>query len=130
MPPIGTLHDTLFTAADEYVQKTFNWTLKRVTSFFNTLKGGPELAILRTKGFFIIQLRIAYDKYDKEPDLHCVAYDGAEIKDNARTAKVKVVDDMDRSSPLMARKVFSSLFRNGLEVRIKNIYELSPMGSR
>ena len=127
MPPTGSDHDVLFTSADIYVQQKFKWTLNRVTVRFNSIKGGPELAILKASGFFIIQLRITYDKDDKEPDLHCVSYDGVEVKDNARTAKVKTIDENDRSSADEARKVFNSLFRKGLQVRIKNIYQLIPM---
>ena len=127
MPPAGSTHDTLFTTADAYVRLTFNLRLRRVTAVFNSQKGGPEVAILRSAGFFIIQLRITYDKDDKQPDLHCVAYDGVEIKDNARTAKVKIIEDVDRASTEGARKVFNSLFRHGLLVRIKNIYELAPV---
>ena len=100
-----------------------------MTSSFNSCKGGAALAVLRSKGFFIIQLRIAYHKDDKKPDRHCVAYDGVEIKDNARTAKVKIIDDTDRDpfQPHKAREVFDSLFRKGLQVRIKNVYELAPL---
>ena len=127
MPPAGSDHDTLFTSADKYVKDKFKWTLSRVTAGFNSHEGGPALAVLKAKGFFIIQLRITYDKDDKEPDLHCVSYDGAEIKDNARTAKVKIIDDADRSSSDNAREVFNSLFRKGLQVRIKNVYELTSM---
>jgi len=49
------------------------------------------------------------------------------VKDNARTSKVKVIDEDDRSFSNNARDVFDSLFPRGLMVRIKNIYELTPL---
>jgi len=127
MPPAGSDHDTLFTSADKYVKDKFKWTLSRVTAGFNSHEGGPALAVLKAKGFFIIQLRITYGQDDKDPDLHCVSYDGVEVKDNARTSKVKVIDEDDRSFSNNARDVFDSLFPRGLMVRIKNIYELTPL---
>ena len=87
-------------------------------------KGGVALALLRSAGHYVVQLRIATGKDDKEPDLHCLAYDGVTVRDNYRCAKVKLIDEGDRASPEAARKVFDTLFSAGLEVRIKNVYEL------
>ena len=120
--PAGRDENTRFAAADEYV-KTLGFTLRRVTCRF-MVKGGVELALLRTSGLYVVQLRIATGKEDREPDLHCVAYDGITVRDNYKWAKVKQIDEGDRSSPEAARKVFASLFSAGLEVRIKNVYEL------
>ena len=112
-----------FEVADKYVQQ-FNLKLTCITKLFKQ-KGGPALALWRTKGrMFIIQLMVTYDNADKNPDLHCVAYDGVEVKDNNKKSKCKVIDDTDRSSPEEARKLLSSLFP-GLEVRVKNVYELA-----
>ena len=88
------------------------------------VKGGPELALLNTTGFFVVQLTIAYNKDDKVPDKHCVAYDGLTVRDNYKHSKVKEIDATDRSSPENARAVFNSLFPK-MQVRIKNVYELS-----
>ena len=114
--------DTKFTKADEYVQQ-YDLTLQRVTQRF-MVKGGPELALLNTTGFFVVQLTIAYNKDDKVPDKHCVAYDGLTVRDNYKHSKVKEIDATDRSSPENARAVFNSLFPK-MQVRIKNVYELS-----
>ena len=116
--------DTKFTKADEYVQH-FGLSLQRVTPRFK-VKGGPELALLNATGFFVVQLTIAYNKDDKSPDKHCVAYDGLTVRDNYQYSKVKEIDSTDRSSPEDARAVFNSLFKN-MQVRIKNVYELSRM---
>jgi len=113
--------NTRFQLADEYVQR-FGLRLERVTKQF-MVKGGPALKLFNTKGLYMVQLRVAYDKEDKEPDLHCVAYDGQYVKDNNRYSKVKEIEDLDRSSRESARAVFDSLFK-GLQVRINNVYEL------
>ena len=123
--PDGPDQNTKFSVADKFV-KQFGLTLKRVTGTFNYgVKGGTALSLLRTKGLFIVQLRIAYNKDDKAPDLHCIAYDGSTLRDNYQRAKVKELDSTDRSCSENARKVFDS-FSPGLEVRIKNVYELAP----
>ena len=120
--PAGRDENTRFAAADEYV-RTLGFALHRITCRF-MVKGGVELALLRTSGLYVVQLRIATGKEDREPDLHCVAYDGITVRDNYKWAKVKQLDEGDHSSPEAARKVFGSLFSAGLEVRIKNVYEL------
>ena len=56
-----------------------------------------------------------------------MAYDGNEVKDNAKMAKVKIIDEKDRSSSYDAHKVFDSLFSKTLIVRIKDVYQLKPM---
>ena len=124
MMPDAADQDTKFIKADEYVQQ-FGLTLQRVTQRF-MIKGGPELALLNTTGFFVVQLTIAYDKNDKNPDKHCVAYDGLTVRDNYKYSKVKEIEATDRSSPENARAVFNSLFKN-MQVRIKNVYELTRM---
>ena len=118
--------NTRFRVADDFVSQ-FGLTLQRVTSRFMSAKGGVALALLRATGHFVVQLRITTGKDDKEPDLHCVAYDGLTLRDNYQWSKVKDLDEDDRASPNSARKVFDSLFQRGLEVRIKNIYQLMPL---
>ena len=113
--------DTKFVEADKCVRQ-FGLTLQRVTQRF-MVKGGPELALLKSTGLFVVQLAIALDKDDKKPDKHCVAYDGATVRDNYKYAKVKEIDSTDRASPEAARAVINSLFKN-MQVRIKNVYEL------
>ena len=116
--------DTKFAEADKCVRQ-FGLTLQRVTQRF-MVKGGPELALLKSTGLFVVQLAIALDKDDKKPDKHCVAYDGATVRDNYKYAKVKEIDSTDRASPEAARAVINSLFKN-MQVRIKNVYELTRM---
>jgi len=122
MPAAVPDQNTRFAKADEYVER-FGLTLGRVTKRFHE-KGGPAFHLLRASGHYIVQLRVATGKDDAEPDLHCVAYDGATVRDNHRRAKVKELDASDRTEQ-SACKVFDSLFP-GLEVRIKNVYELAP----
>ena len=115
--------NTRFTAADAYVAQ-FGLTLRRVTNRFMQ-KGGVAFHLLNATGLFVIQLRITTGKDDKNPDLHCVAYDGKTVRDNYQYAKVKNLDATDRM-PEHAHEVFDSLF-HGLEVRIKNVYQLLPI---
>jgi hypothetical protein len=110
--------DTTFSSADVYVRQ-YGQQLQRVTSQFQ-LKGGPELAILRAKGLYIIQLKIPNDT--GTPDLHCISYDGATLRDNDQYTKVKVLDATDRESTKNARAVFYSLFKT--IVFIRNVYQL------
>ena len=124
--PADPSENTLFMAADNFVSQ-FGLTLQRVTSRFMSAKGGVALALLQASGYFVVQLRITAGKDDKDPDLHCVAYDGATVRDNYQWSKVKDLDEGDRASPASARKVFNSLFHRDLEVRIKNVYELMPL---
>jgi hypothetical protein len=114
--------DVLFTDADTFVRDRFGLSLKRVTKHF-MIKGGPAYHILLASGLFLVQLRITDGPDDKKPDLHCVAYDGATIRDNYRWSKVKMLDDGDRASIDAARDVFNSLVR-GCRVEIKNVYQL------
>lgn len=108
-----------FQEADEYV-KQFGLTLRRVTKDF-MIKYGPEFNLLCTRGLYMVQMRVARDAKDKSPELHCIAYDGVSLKGNGRCSNE--IDESERSSHEVARKVFDSLFP-GLEVRVKNIYEL------
>ena len=124
--PADPNENTRFMAADNFVSQ-FGLTLQRVTSRFMSAKGGVALALLQASGYFVVQLRITAGKNDKDPDLHCVAYDGATVRDNYQWSKVKDLDEGDRASPASARKVFNSLFHRDLEVRIKNVYELMPL---
>jgi hypothetical protein len=123
--PDDPTRNTLFSDADSYLEK-HGLTLQRCTARFMVtgVKGGPQLALLRTKGLFVVQLRITSGKEDKEPDLHCVAYDGETVRDNYKYSKVKELDRSDSEASGAARKVFDSLFKPGLYVSIKNIYEL------
>ena len=117
--------NTLFTAADDYAQQN-GFSLKCISKDFQT-KGGPAFhLLLRTKGSFLVQLRVTSGKDDpKPPDLHCVAYDGICVRDNNKYTKVKLLEESDRTRE-KAHLVFDSLFFR-LEVRIKNIYELSKV---
>ena len=120
--PNDPTKNTLFSDADLYLEK-HGLTLLRCTQRF-TVKGGPALALLRTKGTFVVQLTITTGKEDKNPDLHCVAYDGKTVRDNYKYSKVKELDGSDSDNFEAARQVFDSLFQPGLQVRIKNVYEL------
>jgi hypothetical protein len=113
--------NTRFVAADMYVQQ-FGLTLQRVTQRF-MVKGGVALNLLQSEASYVVQLTIAEGKEDKNPDEHCVAYDGATVRDNYKYTKVKELDASDRESKAAARNVFDSLAK-GFDVRIKNAYEL------
>ena len=71
----------------------------------------------------VLQLALTYDNADKNPDLHCVAYDGTVVKDNSQHSKVKEVVASDRGDPASARAVLKDLFP-GLKVHVRNVYEL------
>ena len=114
--------DAKFSAAHTLVSR-YGLSLTRVTRRF-MLKGGAELALLRATGWFVVQLRITHDKHDRAPDLHCVAYNGAVIKDNHMYSKVKVLEASDRATQQAARDVFGSLHK-GLRVQVTNVYELA-----
>ena len=123
----GSDLNTSFNAVDTFLQKEAKWSLLRVSSEFQNVKGGAALAVLQpTNRLLIAQLAVTYDNSDKEPDLHCVAYDGVVVKDNWQHSKVKVIDDTDRATPEQARAVFDSLFP-GLKVRVCNVYELTSL---
>ena len=118
--------NTLFGAAATYAA-TLGFELKCVSKEFQQTKGGYALNLLsRDHGSFLVQLRVTTGPTDLEPDLHVVAYDGKTVRDNNRYTKVKILELCDRTKE-GARLVFDSLFE-GLEVRIKNIYELRKMG--
>jgi hypothetical protein len=136
--PLGKGEDVRFDVAIQAVA-TCNKTLVKVSKDFLHVKGGPELALLKvdTGRKFVVQLRITYAKSanggadDKNPDFHCVAYDGIMVKDSHKQTKVKVIQPSDRDKPKEARKVFKSLFRNGaegLKVELTNVYELVNAG--
>ena len=112
-----------FHAADALAVK-LGCRLQRVTTPFQQ-QGGPELALLRQEGLFVVQLSVTYGPDDLAPDLHCVAYDYLTVKDNYSHSKVKVLESRDRESKEIARVVFKSLFSPELVVRLKNIYELT-----
>jgi hypothetical protein len=123
--------DALFTTAQAYIESLGRLSptspplhrLPCVTKDF-LLKGGPAYHLLNTTGrLFLVHLLVSYGPDDKEPDDHCVAYDGLTVRDNGQYKKVKELDDGDRSSPEKARDVFDSLYK-GMMVRIKNVYEL------
>ena len=114
--------DALFTTAQTYVQ-TLGLRLSCITKDF-CLKGGPAYHVFNTTGrFLVVHLLVSFGAHDKEPDDHCVAYDGVTVRDNNQYKKVKQLDDGDRASPENARKVFDSLYPN-MMVRVKNVYEL------
>ena len=121
MMPHDPDENTRFVVADKYVQQ-FGLRLQRVTQQF-MVKGGPELDLLNSDGYFVVQLNITEGKEDKSPDEHCVAYDGTTVRDNYKYAKVKELDASDRESKAAARNVFGSLAK-GFDVRIENVYEL------
>ena len=107
-------------AADEYVHK-FGLELSRVTKDFMG-SGGLAFQLMQVSGSFVVQLRVTYGKDDTAPDLHCVAYDGLSIKDNYKYAKVKILEESDRSLQ-GSRAVFDSLLPD-LQVRVMNVYQL------
>jgi hypothetical protein len=115
--------DTPFSSAQSYAQQ-HGQELQRVSHQFQSKKGGPELAVLNAKGLYLIQVAISDDT--DTPNLHCIAYDGATLRDNDRYTKVKELDATDSESTQNARAVFRSLFP-GARVVIRNIYQLVPM---
>ena len=119
--PADPDQNTKFEVANKYVAR-FGLRLDRVTKEFQVKGGSPYHLLLRTTGSFIIQLRVTTGNDDPNPDLHCVAFDGSYIKDNYKYTKVKEIEESDRTQE-NARLVFDSLFP-GLEVRVKNVYEL------
>jgi hypothetical protein len=113
-----------FHAADELVAKV-GYRLERVTARFMESKGGLALSLLHAEeGLFVVLLCITLNQADREPDMHCVAYDGHTVRDNYQGTKVKVLDASDCESKEKARAVFDSLFPPGLVVRLVNVYEL------
>lgn len=117
--PSESAYKVRFREADEYL-KQFGLALRRVTKDF-MLKYGPQFNLLRTRGLYMVQMRVAYDCEDKSPELHCIAYDGVSLKGNGRCSKE--IDERERSSYEDARKAFDSLFP-GVESRVNNIYKL------
>ena len=118
----STHKNTPFFVAEAFV-KQFGLTLARVTQQFK-IAGGEELAILSERtGHYIIQLHITVDKHDKEPDLHCVYYNGRAIADNQKYSKIIYIQDKDRKSTRSARDVFDVVAPE-LTVRISNVYKL------
>ena len=104
---------------DAYLRDGRGWSLPRVSREFLSVPGGPELAVLRETGRrLVLQLALTYNNADKNPDLHCVAYDGTAVKDNNQHSKVKEVIASDRSDPASALAVLQSLFK-GLKVHVK-----------
>ena len=102
----------LHAAVDAYLRDGRGLSLPRVSREFLSEPGGPELAVLRETGRrLVLQLALTYDNADKNPDLHCVAYDGTAVKDNNQHSKVKEVIASDRSDPASALAVLQSLFR-------------------
>ena len=118
-PALLTHHAPPAQAADEYVHK-FGLELSRVTKDFMG-SGGLAFQLLQVSGSFVVQLRVTYGKNDS-PDLHCVAYDGLTIKDNYKYAKVKILEESDRTVD-GSRAVFDSLLPD-LQVRVMNVYQL------
>ena len=85
----STEENTPFLVAQDYVKKNFGLTLDRITKEFK-VKGGEQLALLSKRGgHYIIQLRVLLDNNDKEPDKHCVFYNGSELVDNQKHSKVE-----------------------------------------
>jgi hypothetical protein len=121
MPDEG---DTTTASIDTYLHE-FGLALTPVSGEFLGVKGGAELALLqRASGSFVAQLRVTIDNSDDQPDLHFVAFDGQCVKDNVRTAKVKVIDAGDRATACAARAVFKSLFPGG-KAMVSAVYQLS-----
>ena len=117
--------NTLFDAAGDFAA-TLGFKLACVSKEFQQTKGGYAFHLLsRDHASFLVQLRVTTGPTDPEPDLHVVAYDGKTVRDNNKYTKVKILEPCDRTKE-GARLVFDSLFE-GLEVRIKNIYELRKM---
>jgi len=114
--------NTLFSDADALV-RGFGLSLDRVTKDFMGPGGLAYQLLQKVAGSFVVQLRVTYGKEDREPDMHCVAYDCLTIKDNHKYTKVKILEESDRTVQ-GARAVFDSLLP-GLQVRVTNIYELS-----
>ncbi len=98
---------------------------KRVTGNFLSTIRGIAMALLRTKGNFLVQLNVRNNEYYKVGDKHCVASDGVSVKDNFQYAKVKLVEESGHNDPLNAREVLSSLFKG--QIAITNIYEMKSL---
>jgi hypothetical protein len=115
--------DARFVAAAAFLRQQMGADLRRVTHEFQR-PGGPELALLQAFGrLLVVQLQIKDGPDDKEPDLHCVAYDGLTLRDSYSHTSVKVLDKGDSASVAAARALFQSI-ADGCIVRIKNVYEL------
>ncbi len=112
-----------YSVAQEYVKKKYNLTLKRVTSTFK-VKGGEELALLQRRTSYLVQV-LVFDGEDPAtaPDNHCIFYNGSEILDNQRSAKVIVIEESDRQDSKSARAVFQAI-DNRRNVRIAIVYQL------
>ncbi len=80
----------------------------------------------KDKRYFLVQLHVTKDEYDKDGDKYCVVYDGVLVRDNFQYAKVKLVEESDRNDPLNAREVFSSFFK-GQITQITNIYDMNSL---
>ena len=70
-----------------------------------------------------MQLRITLDKNDLKPDIHCVAYDGKTVRDNADGSTIKCVERKDRASKEAARALFDS-FYPWVWVRLGMVFEI------
>jgi hypothetical protein len=125
--PTDPNKNTCFKDVDKYARKYYNISIQRVSGNFSNAIGGVAMALLqKTKGNFLVQLHVTKEKYDKDGEKHCVAYDGVSVRDNFQYAKVKLVEERDRNDPLNAREVFSSLFK-GQIAQITNIYEMKSL---
>jgi hypothetical protein len=125
--PADPNKNTCFKDVDKYARKNYNISIQRVTGDFLHAIGGIAMVLLqKTKGKFLVQLHVTKDEFDKDGDIHCVAYDGVSVKDNFQYAKVKLVEESDRNDPLNAREVFSSLFKGQIS-QITNIYEMKSL---
>lgn len=116
-----------FEDMNEFISKQFNKRLVRVTNKFRKKLGTVYHLFQVRKGYFVVQLRILEPNDTNPPDLHCMAFNGESVKDNwagrnGRTAW-RMLEDEDRACPKKSLAVFQSL-RPGLDISIKNIYEL------
>jgi hypothetical protein len=122
MPNGGRTQDTAFSTLQTFFLE-YNYDLKCVTEGCR-LEGGPALNLLKkTTGRFVVQLRVALNGHDKEPDWHCVAFnaDTQKVIDNDAKMDPRCLEPSDTKSKTKALKVFKSFFKHGTIVEVNNI---------
>ena len=119
-----TWENTPFQVAQDWVKKKYDLNLVRVSSSF-AVKGGPAFALLQLRsGLYVVQLSVTTDNNDKNPEHHCVFYNGMEIIDNQGTSKILQIEESDRQSVAAARVVFKANYATDIKVLVSNVYQL------
>ena len=131
MPNDGRTQDTAFSTLQTFFLEN-NCDLKCVTEDYR-VDGGPAMNLLKEKsGRFVVQLRVALNGQDKDPDWHCVAFnaDTQKVIDNDAKMDPRCLESSDTESPKKALEVFKSFFKPGTVVEVHSTYEfLASTGS-